>query len=104
MTERPLSSEPAASGCGCGTAVKFDGATPAYRRILMAVIAINGAAFLAIAGGAALQGSAFGAAAGALQWTGGGSEGLAASLQSLSGQAHARAESATFDSIVVNLR
>jgi Co/Zn/Cd efflux system component len=58
MTERPLSSEPAASGCGCGATVKFDGATPAYRRILMAVIAINGAAFLAIAGGAALQGSA----------------------------------------------
>ena len=49
MTERPLSSEPAASGCGCGATVKFDGATPAYRRILMAVIAINGAAFLAIA-------------------------------------------------------
>ena len=31
---------------------------PAYRRILMAVIAINGTAFVAIAGGAALQGSA----------------------------------------------
>ncbi|MBX9459936.1 MAG: cation transporter [Brevundimonas sp.] len=58
MTERPLSSEQAASGCGCGATVKFDGATPAYRRILMAVIAINAAAFLAIAGGAALQGSA----------------------------------------------
>ena len=58
MTEHSPSSEPAASGCGCGAAVKFDGATPAYRRILMAVIAINGAAFVAIAGGAALQGSA----------------------------------------------
>ena len=58
MTERPLSSEPMASGCGCGATVKFDGATPAYRRILMTVIAINGAAFVAIAGGAALQGSA----------------------------------------------
>ena len=58
MTERPLSSEPTASGCGCGATVKFDGATPAYRRILMTVIAINGAAFVAIAGGAALQGSA----------------------------------------------
>lgn len=58
MTQTPLSSEPAASGCGCTAAAKFDGATPAYRRILMAVIAINSAAFLAIAGGAALQGSA----------------------------------------------
>ncbi|WP_430344861.1 hypothetical protein [Stenotrophomonas sp. NRRL B-14846] len=43
-------------------------------------------------------------AASALQWTGGGSEGLAASLQSLSGQAHARAESATFDSIDMSRR
>lgn len=58
MTDSLSSPEPAAAGCGCGAAVKFDGATPAYRRILMAVIAINGAAFLAIAGGAALQGSA----------------------------------------------
>jgi len=55
MTDSLSSPEPAAAGCGCGAAVKFDGATPAYRRILMAVIAINGAAFLAIAGGAALQ-------------------------------------------------
>ncbi len=54
MTDSLSSPEPAASGCGCGAAVKFDGATPAYRRILLAVIAINGAAFLAIAGGAAL--------------------------------------------------
>lgn len=58
MTEFLSSHDPASSGCGCGAAVKFDGASPAYRRILMAVIAINGAAFLAIAGGAALQGSA----------------------------------------------
>ena len=34
--------------------MKFDGATPAYRRILMAVIAINGAAFLALRSGAPL--------------------------------------------------
>lgn len=61
-------------------------------------------AFSALDGSPALQGSAFGAAAGALQWTGGGSEGLAASLQSLSGQAHARAESATFDSIDMSRR
>ncbi|WP_146257790.1 autotransporter serine protease, partial [Stenotrophomonas maltophilia] len=56
-------------------------------------------AFSALDGDTTLQGSAFGTAAGALQWTGGGSKGLEASLQSLSGQAHARAESATFDSI-----
>ncbi len=61
-------------------------------------------AFSALDGSPALQGSAFGTAAGALQWTGGGSEGLAASLQSLSGQAHARAESATFDSIDMSRR
>ncbi len=58
MNERPSSSELAASGCDCGETVKFDGSTPVYRRILMAVIAINGTAFVAIAGGAALQGSA----------------------------------------------
>ncbi|WP_146257048.1 autotransporter serine protease, partial [Stenotrophomonas maltophilia] len=56
-------------------------------------------AFSALDDDTTLQGSAFGTAAGALQWTGGGSKGLEASLQSLSGQAHARAESATFDSI-----
>lgn len=57
MTESLSAGEPAASSCSCGAAVKFDGSTPAYRRILTSVIAINGAAFLAIAGGAALQGS-----------------------------------------------
>lgn len=61
-------------------------------------------AFSALDGNTALQGSAFGTAAGALQWTGGGSKGLEASLQSLSGQAHARAESATFDSIDMSRR
>ncbi|ACF52653.1 autotransporter serine protease [Stenotrophomonas maltophilia] len=61
-------------------------------------------AFAALDRNAGLQGSAFGTAAGALQRTGGGSEGLAASLQSLSGQAHARAESATFDSIDMSRR
>ncbi|MCU1001172.1 S8 family serine peptidase [Stenotrophomonas maltophilia] len=61
-------------------------------------------AFSALDGNKALQGSAFGTAAGALQWTGGGSKGLEASLQSLSGQAHARAESATFDSIDMSRR
>lgn len=61
-------------------------------------------AFSALDGNTALQGSAFGTAAGALQWAGGGSKGLEASLQSLSGQAHARAESATFDSIDMSRR
>lgn len=45
-------------GCGCTAAVEFDGATPAYRRILLAVIAINAIAFVALAGGAWVQGSA----------------------------------------------
>ena len=46
-----------AAGCGCSTP-KFDGATPAYRRILVTVIAINALAFVAIIGGAIAQGSA----------------------------------------------
>ncbi|MDZ4112944.1 MAG: cation transporter [Brevundimonas subvibrioides] len=58
MTEPLISDPPAATGCGCGAAVKFDGASPAYRRILLSVIAINAAAFIAVAGGALLQGSA----------------------------------------------
>ena len=52
---QPVLEEPSA-GCGCGAAVKFDGATPAYRRILWSVIAINALAFVALAGGAWLQG------------------------------------------------
>lgn len=58
MTEPLISDPPAATSCGCGAAVKFDGASPAYRRILLSVIAINAAAFIAVAGGALLQGSA----------------------------------------------
>ncbi len=54
---QPVLEEPSA-GCGCGAAVKFDGATPAYRRILWSVIAINALAFIALEGGAWLQGSA----------------------------------------------
>lgn len=53
---QPILNEPSA-GCGCGAAVKFDGATPAYRSILWSVIAINALAFVALAGGAWLQGS-----------------------------------------------
>lgn len=58
MTEPLTQDLPAASGCGCGAPVKFDGATPAYRRILLSVIAINAVAFVAVAGGALVQGSA----------------------------------------------
>lgn len=58
MTEPLISDPPAATGCGCGAPVKFDGASPAYRRILLTVIAINAAAFVAVAGGAFIQGSA----------------------------------------------
>lgn len=56
---RTTSETPMAVGsCGCGSEVKFDGATPAYRRILMLVIGINAIAFVALAGGAWTQGSA----------------------------------------------
>lgn len=58
MTEPLISDRPPAAGCGCGAPVKFDGASPAYCRILLSVIAINAAAFLAVAGGAVIQGSA----------------------------------------------
>lgn len=58
MTEPLTQDVPAASGCGCGAPVKFDGASPAYRRILLGVIAINAVAFVAVAGGALVQGSA----------------------------------------------
>jgi len=45
-------------GACCGDDVVFDGASPAYKRVLLAVIAINLAAFGAIAIGALAQGSA----------------------------------------------
>ncbi|MBX3484415.1 cation transporter [Phenylobacterium sp.] len=45
------------SGC-CGHDVKFDGATPAYRRVLVAVIAINLVGFVAVLAGSVAQGSA----------------------------------------------
>jgi len=56
MTE-PLISNLLAAGC-CDATVKFDGASPAYRRTLLAVIVINAVAFAAVAGGAVVQGSA----------------------------------------------
>jgi len=42
-------STPAPGGCGCGHPVVFDGASPAYRRVLVAVIAINLAGFVVVA-------------------------------------------------------
>ena len=46
------------SGCGCGHAVAFDGATPAYRRALAAVIALNVIGFAVVAVGSVVAGSA----------------------------------------------
>lgn len=51
-------SEPAAAQGCCGHDVKFDGASPAYRRVLALVIGINAVAFVAVGGGAMAQGSA----------------------------------------------
>ncbi len=53
----PLIKDRPVGGC-CGATVKFDGASPAYRHILLAVIAVNAVAFVAVAGGAFFQGSA----------------------------------------------
>lgn len=52
------SSKPVASGCGCGAEMKFDGATPAYRRALAWVIAINLLGFVVVLIGGLAQGSA----------------------------------------------
>lgn len=52
------SSKPATLGCGCGAEVKFDGATPAYRRALAWVIAINLLGFVVVLIGGLAQGSA----------------------------------------------
>lgn len=45
------------SGCGCGSNVKFDGASTAYRRALWAVIAINASMFLIEMGAGQIAGS-----------------------------------------------
>lgn len=47
-----------ASGCGCGHTVVFDGASPAYRRALIGVIAINLVGFAVVAIGGLMAGSA----------------------------------------------
>lgn len=52
------SSKLAASGCGCGSDVKFDGATPAYSRALAWVIAINLVGFVVVLIGGMVEGSA----------------------------------------------
>ncbi len=52
------SSQSASSGCGCGGEVKFDGATPAYRRALSWVIAINLLGFVVVLIGGLIEGSA----------------------------------------------
>lgn len=46
----PSDTKPAA-GCGCGATVVFDGATPHYKRVLAAVIAINIVGFVVVAVG-----------------------------------------------------
>ncbi|WP_235536678.1 cation transporter [Phenylobacterium sp. Root700] len=51
-------SESPASGCGCGHAVVFDGASVGYRRALMGVIAINLVGFAVVAVGGLMAGSA----------------------------------------------
>jgi Co/Zn/Cd efflux system component len=48
---------PLSDGC-CGATVAFDGASPAYRRVLAWVIAINLLGFVVVATGALLTGSA----------------------------------------------
>jgi Co/Zn/Cd efflux system component len=50
--------ETKAAGRGCGDAVVFDGASPAYRRALMAVIGINILGFVVVAIGSWLADSA----------------------------------------------
>ena len=52
----PSSSPSAVSSC-CGANVKFDGATPAYRRALRGVIVINLVGFVVVLVGGLLQGS-----------------------------------------------
>ncbi len=58
MSNCSTSETRAPSGCGCGQAVAFDGASPAYKRALSAVIAINLVGFVVVAAGGWLAGSA----------------------------------------------
>src|SRR3989344_1475760 len=58
MSSCSTSEKPAAAGCGCGSPVAFDGASPAYKRALRAVIALNVLGFAVVAGGGWLAGFA----------------------------------------------
>jgi len=58
MSSCSTSERPVAAGCGCGSAVAFDGASPAYKRALTAVIAINIVGFVVVAIGSWLADSA----------------------------------------------
>lgn len=51
-------SEKTAAGCGCGSPVAFDGASPSYKRALRAVIALNVLGFAVVALGSWLAASA----------------------------------------------
>ena len=58
MSSCSSSEKPAAGGSCCGSSVTFDGASPAYRRALSAVIAINAVGFVVVAVGSWLASSA----------------------------------------------
>jgi len=58
MSESCNSTPNTVAGCGCGAEVKFDGDTPAYRRALAWVIAINLLGFVVVLIGGLFQGSA----------------------------------------------
>jgi Co/Zn/Cd efflux system component len=58
MSSCSTSDKSAASSCGCGHAVAFDGASPAYKRALTAVIALNVLGFAVVAVGSWLAASA----------------------------------------------
>ena len=58
MSSCSTSDKPAASGCGCGAPIAFDGASLAYRRALSAVIVINIVGFVVVAIGSWLADSA----------------------------------------------
>jgi Co/Zn/Cd efflux system component len=58
MSSCSTSEKSAASGCGCGHPVAFDGASPAYKRALTAVIGLNVIGFVVVAVGSWLAASA----------------------------------------------
>lgn len=58
MSDCSTREKTSSGGCGCGSAVAFDGASPAYRRALSAVIAINIVGFVVVAIGSWLADSA----------------------------------------------